>query len=276
METSSARDLIFAITVESHGKYSDTYEPREGDIEVLSAPEEMYFAPFQNYVNVLPAVDTFIEQLVEALEDFDEPVVAVFYGDHLPGVGLDPEMLATGDYYASRYVIWNNYGAEFDAPDLQAYRLSAELLRQMGISDGVMTKFHQAYPVDECGEEYLEKLQILEYDLLYGDQNAYGEAGAPEVTALQMGIEPVELESAVLEYGRLLVTGENFTEFSAVVADEEALETVFVDAQHIAVALDAAATEALPETICVAQLSPDGKELSRTAESPVERWRAHQ
>ena len=276
METSSARDLIFAITVESHGKYSDTYEPREGDIEVLSAPEEMYFAPFQNYVNVLPAVDTFIEQLVEALEDFDEPVVAVFYGDHLPGVGLDPEMLATGDYYASRYVIWNNYGAEFDAPDLQAYRLSAELLRQMGISDGVMTKFHQAYPVDECGEEYLEKLQILEYDLLYGDQNAYGEAGAPEVTALQMGIEPVELESAVLEYGRLLVTGENFTEFSAVVAGEEALETVFVDAQHIAVALDAAATEALPETICVAQLSPDGKELSRTDESPVERWRAHQ
>ena len=276
METSEGRDLIFAISVESHGKYSEIYVPQEGDIEVLSAPEEMYFAPFQNYVNVLPAVDEFIEQLVAALEDCDEPVVAVFYGDHLPGVGLDPEMLTTGDYYASRYVIWNNYGAKFEAPDMQAYRLSAELLRQLGISDGVMTKFHQAYPVDECGEEYLEKLQILEYDMLYGDQSAYGNAGAPAATDLQMGVAPVELESAVLEYGRLLVTGENFTEFSAVVSGEEALETVFVDAQHLAVSLDTTEAGELSGDVCVAQLSPDGKELSRTETCPVERWRAHQ
>ena len=276
METSEGRDLIFAISVESHGKYSEIYVPQEGDIEVLSAPEEMYFAPFQNYVNVLPAVDEFIEQLVAALEDCDEPVVAVFYGDHLPGVGLDPEMLTTGDYYASRYVIWNNYGAKFEAPDMQAYRLSAELLRQLGISDGVMTKFHQVYPVDECGEEYLEKLQILEYDMLYGDQSAYGNAGAPAATDLQMGVSPVELESAVLEYGRLLVTGENFTEFSAVVSGEEALETVFVDAQHLAVSLDTTEAGELSGDVCVAQLSPDGKELSRTETCPVERWRAHQ
>ena len=276
METSDARDLIFAISVESHGKYGDTYEPREGDIEVRSAPEEIYLAPFQNYINILPAVDEFIRQLVEALEDYDEPVVAIFYGDHLPGVGLDPDMLSTGDYYASRYVIWNNYGAEFEAPDMQAYRLSAELLRQMGISDGVMTKFHQSYPVEECGAEYLEKLQILEYDMLYGDQNAYGEAGAPAATRLQMGVEPVELSNATLEYGRLLVTGENFTEFSAVVSGEEMLETVFVDAQHIAVALDETEAGELSDSICVAQVSPDGKELSRTGECPVERWRAHQ
>ena len=172
MQTSQERDLIFAISVESHGKYSDTYEPESGDVGVLAAPEGIYLAPFQNYVNVIPAVDTFIEELVEALQAFDEPVVAIFYGDHLPGIGLDAEMLTTGDFYASRYVIWNNYGAEFVAEDMQAYRLSAELLRQLGISDGVMTRFHQSYPVDEVGEDYLEKLRILEYDMLYGDQEA--------------------------------------------------------------------------------------------------------
>ena len=139
-----------------------------------------------------------------------------------------------------------------------------------------MTKFHQAYPVDECGEEYLEKLQILEYDMLYGDQSAYGNAGAPAATDLQMGVAPVELESAVLEYGRLLVTGENFTEFSAVVSGEEALGTVFVDAQHLAVSLDTTEAGELSGDVCVAQLSPDGKELSRTETCPVERWRAHQ
>ena len=275
MESSEARDLIFAITVESHGKYGETYVAEPGDVEVLAAPEGIYLAPFQNYVNVIPAVDSFIEELIEAFEAYDEPVVAIFYGDHLPGLGLDPEMLTTGDYYASRYVIWNNFGAEFDAPDMQAYRLSAELLRQLGISGGVTAKFHQAYPVDECGEEYLDKLRILEYDMLYGDQKAYGEAGAPTATALQMGVEPVKAEGAVLEYGRLLVTGENFTEFSAVVAGEEALDTLFIDRQHIAVSMDADAAEEAGG-ICVAQLSPDGKELSRTAEIPVERRKGRQ
>lgn len=275
MRDSEERDLIFAITVESHGKYGETYDPEPGDVEVLAAPEGIYLALLQNYVNVIPAVDSFIEELIEAFEAYDEPVVAIFYGDHLPGLGLDPEMLSTGDYYASRYVIWNNFGAEFDAPDMQAYRLSAELLRQMGISGGVTAKFHQSYPAEECGEEYLDKLQILEYDMLYGDQKAYGEAGAPAATALQMGIEPITVSSAVLEYGRLLVTGENFTEFSAVVAGEDVLETVFIDRQHIAVPKEAGITEET-QSVCVAQQSPDGKELSRTAEVSIERRRGHQ
>ncbi len=264
METSQERDLIFAITVESHGKYSDTYEPESGDVGVLAAPEEIYLAPFQNYVNLIPAVDEFIEQLIGELEKFDEPVVAVFYGDHLPGIGLDENMLTTGDFYASRYVIWNNYGAEFDAQNMQAYRLSAELLRQLGISDGVMTRFHQAYPVDEDGEDYLEKLRILEYDMLYGDQEAYGDQGAPEPTQLQLGIEAVCTTSATVEYGRMLVEGENFTEFSVVYAGDEALETLYIDGGQLAVEMSASDAKELDAQISVAQCTADGKELSRS------------
>lgn len=270
MDSSDGQDMIFAISVESHGKYSDSYVYEEGDVEVLSAPEEIYLAPFQNYVNILPDVDVFIKELISALEQYDEPVVAILYGDHLPGVGLTPEMLSTGDFYASRYVIWNNYGAEFEAPDMQAYRLSAELLRQLGISDGVTTKFHQAYPIDEAGDEYLEKLQILEYDILYGNQDAYGEAGAPVATQLQMGIEPIEIENAVLEYGRLLVTGDGFTEFSAVITGDTKLDTVFIDHEHIAVSITGDAAKSLNDGICVAQINNDGAELSRTDVVQVE------
>ena len=262
MDTTEARDMVFAIAVESHGKYGDTYTPQEGDIQVLSAPEEIFLEPFCNYVNLIRPVDDFLAEVLDELAAYDEPVVAVIYGDHLPGVGLTPEMLKDGDFYASRYIIWNNYGAEFEAPDMQAYRLSAELLRQLGISGGVMTRFHQAYPVDESGDEYMKKLQILEYDILYGDQEAYGESGAPAPTQLQMGIEPVRTDRAVLEYGRLLVTGRNFTEFSTVIADDEALDTIFIDQEHIAVKIES--PEELGESICVAQINPDGVELSRT------------
>ena len=269
LETTQERDLIFAIGVESHGKYGETYTPEEGDIEVLSAPEELYIEPFRNYVNIIRPVDEFLGSITEALEAYDEPVVMVMYGDHLPGVGLTQEMLSDGDLYASKYIIWNNYGAEFEAPDMQAYRLSAELLRQLGVTDGVMNKFHQAYPVDETGEEYLQKLQILEYDMLYGDQETYGEAGAPEPTDLQMGIEPIRVESAVLEYGRLLVTGENFTEYSAVVAGESVLDTVFIDTQHIAVQVARGGDAEFAQSIAVAQINNDGAELGRTEEISV-------
>jgi len=273
METTGEQDLIFAIAVESHGKYSDIYTSEIGNVEVLAAPEEIYLEPFKNYVNVIRPVDAFLGEILEAFENYDEPIVAVIYGDHLPGIGLAPEMLKNGDLYASKYIIWNNYGAEFEAQDMQAYRLSAELLRQLGIADGVMTKFHQAYPVDEDGEEYLEKLQILEYDMLYGDQGTYGEGGAPEPTRLQMGIEPIAIESAVLEYGRLLVTGKNFTEYSEVVSGAEILDTVFIDDEHIAVFVERGGDEAFAQNIAVAQINTDGNELSRTAEVPVEKIR---
>ena len=270
LETTDGQDLIFTIGVESHGKYGETYVAEPGDIEVLSAPEEIYLEPFRNYVNLIRPVDDFIAEILREFEGYDEPIVAVIYGDHLPGIGMTPEMVEDGDLYASKYVIWNNYGAEFEAKDMQAYRLGAELLRQLDIEGGVVQRFHQAYPVDEAGEEYLEKLEILEYDMLYGDQGTYGEAGAPEPTQLQMGIEPIALEHAMVEYGRLMVTGTNFTEYSVVVAGEETLDTVFIDHEHVAVLLEPIRDGVLDEGVCVAQINSDGVELSRTETIPVE------
>ena len=269
LKTTDERDLIFAISVESHGKYGETYTPAEDDIEVIAAPEEIFLAPFQNYVNVIPSVDRFLDEILRALDSYPEPVAAVIYGDHLPGLGLTADMLTTGDLYASQYVIWNNYGAEFEAPDMQAYRLSAELLRQLGISDGVMTRFHQAYPVYEDGGEYQEKLQILQYDMLYGDQEIYSASGAPESTVLQMGVEPITLSSAIREYGRLMVTGEHFTEFSRIAVEDKILDTVYIDANHIAAIAE---DSLLQETgrIAVAQINSDGTELSRTEEIEIQ------
>lgn len=263
MQNSEEPDLIFAISVESHGKYPETYEYTEGDIEVLSLPEGAYLAPFQNYVNVIDEVDDFVEEIITALDAYDEPTVVIIYGDHLPALGLEAEMLTTGDLYASRYVIWNNYGAEFEAEDMQAYRLSAELLRQLGISDGILTKLHQSYPVDEEGEEYLTKLQTLEYDLLYGEKGAYGEKGPYQPTALQLGAGDVTIESAEIEYGRMLVTGDGFTEFSKVIWNDTVVDTLFIDRQHVIVAVNDNTTF---DRFCIAQINGDGKEIGRSAE----------
>lgn len=261
--TTDARDLIFCVAVESHGKYGETYEPQDGDIAVLAAPETIPLAPLQNYVNALRGTDVFLSSLIRALVRFDEPTIVVAYGDHLPALELENDMLSTGSAYATRYVIWNNFGGSFEAPDLEAYRLSASLLKQLGFSGGVVTKLHQSADPAEAGEEYLQKLEMLEYDMLYGDQEAFSGEYPYQPTDMRMGSRAVAVGGAALEYRRLLVTGENFTEFSVIVAGEQALDTLFVDAQHIVARVD---DPAAVGRFCVAQVARDGTELGRTAE----------
>ena len=263
LQTTDARDLVFCVAVESHGKYAETYEYQDGDIEVLEAPEAVPLAPLQNYVNAVRGTDAFLMSLIRALVRFDEPTIVVAYGDHLPALDLENDMLSTGSVYATRYVVWNNFGGAFEAPDLQAYRLSANLLKQLGFSGGVVTKLHQSVDASEEGDAYREKLQVLEYDMLYGDQEAFDGEYPYEPTDMALGSRAITVAGADLNYRRLLVTGENFTEFSAVVVGDQVIDTLYIDPQHIAARIDDALSF---DRFCVAQIARDGTELSRTAE----------
>ncbi len=216
-------------------------------------------APFQNFVNILTATDEFLGALVRQLSQFQEPTILVVYGDHLPALELENDMLTTGNIYASRYVIWNNFGASLEAP--QAYRLGANLFKQLGFNNGVINKYHQAADPGDTSEEYLNKLEMLEYDLLYGDQEAYGGEFPYVETELMMGSVPITIEDASLEYGRLLVTGENFTEYSSIVVNDQLLETAYIDAEHIIAKIDGQVNF---DSFCVAQVNRDGVSLSRT------------
>ena len=262
LDSTDTRDMVFCVAVETHGKYADTYEPKDGDIEVLALPEQIPLAPFQNFVNALPGSDNFLRKLTLALLKFDEPTILVAYGDHLPALELENELLTTGSIYASRYVIWNNFGGQFEAPDLQAYRLNANLLKQLGFSGGVVAKLHQSVDAGETGEEYLGKLEMLEYDMLYGDREAFAGEFPYERTDMTLGSREIAVADAQREYHRLLVTGEHFTEFSKIIVDDQALETLYIDSSHIVAPLD---DGTVVERFCVAQIGKDGTELGRTA-----------
>ena len=272
LKGTEGRDMVLCITVESHGKYSDVYEPQPGDIEVLSLPEEIPLAPFQNYVNVLRATDAFLGRLIVELMSFEEPTVVVAYGDHLPALELTADLLTTDSIYATQYVIWNNFGHKFEAPDMQAYRLSAHLLSQLGMSGGVITRLHQsADPTDES-EEYLARLEMLEYDVFYGDQQAFDGESPYAPTDMRLGSRTIAVSGADMAYHRLLVTGEGFNEFSRIVLDGQLMDTLFVDSEHVVARVQQSdnpigtQTEALTfDEVAVAQVNSDGVELSRTA-----------
>lgn len=266
LDATEERDFVFAITVESHGKYEDTYTYTEGDPEIISLPEQISRERFANYLHLIHATDEFVGELVSTLRMYDEPVVCVFYGDHLPGLDLTADILTTDNLYASRYIVWNNFGADFDAPDLQAYRVSANLLKQLGMPGGVMSKYHQSADLTpEPGSEYFENLELLEYDLLYGDQSAY-ENGPYAPVELTMGTVPIAISSVSHQYGRLLVNGQNFTEYSTIFIDGTAYPTAFVSSTQVIAIVP---RETPVSSVCVAQLTSDGTELGRTAEFAV-------
>ena len=170
-------------------------------------------------------------------------------------------MLTTNNLYASRYIIWNNYGTEFEAPNVQAYRVSANLLKQLGIPGGLITKYHQAADPTDADQTYLDNLEVLEYDVLYGDKSAYEGENPYPVIDMTMGCVPIEISSVSRRYGRVLVNGANFTECSVIELDGESYPTAFINSAQI-VAIVPRTTEV--HQVSVVQKTADGVEMSRT------------
>ena len=125
----------------------------------------------------------------------------------------------------------------------------------------MISKYHQSADPGETGEAYLSRLELLQYDMLYGDMEAY-EGQSPYLPAsMTMGSVPVTITDAAQEYHRLLVTGENFNEFSAILIDGQPVETAFIDETHIV-----ARTTAPVTTFAVAQIAKDNTILYKTPE----------
>ena len=263
LETTSGRDFVFTVTVQSHGKYPNT--PVEGldGIEVLSAPETVDRIMLQNYVNELSQVDAFIGALIEALEGFDEPTVLVLYGDHLPALGIENAGLKTGDMFQTTYILWNNFGLDMEGGDLQAFQLSAHVLGQLNIHTGILTRFHQNFGPDCEEEDYLSFLRVLEYDMLYGDHNIYAGASPYQPTDLKLGTVPIVCESYTYDpaTATISVYGQNFTTYSDIIIDGQRKNAVFADETRLIARANGVTGDSL---VCVGQFTREGEELGRS------------
>lgn len=271
LESTEGRDFVFAVTVGTHGKYpTDTLlkcASQDDSVRVIDPGAYFNQTQLQNYLNIARYMDDYLADLLKTLATYDEPIVCVLYGDHLPALDWDETCLDSGDLFATQYFIWNNYGEKFEAPDIQAYRLSANVLLQLGIEDGVLFTYHQSADIDDEGVGYLTELEILEYDLLYGERDVYDGEDPYEATELRLGIDDIIINNVNYRYGRLMVKGEGFNEFSKIMIDGEAQPTVYVDTHTLAMVMEEFPEDA--ESLAVAQISKEYIELSRTGEYPM-------
>lgn len=262
IESTDEQDFVFCVTVQSHGHY-----PTEQVLEETAIadylPDDASYWSLDYYIQEIAKVDAFLADLIASFEACDEPTVLVLYGDHLPSVGLTHEDLSNGSLYQTEYVLWNNYSAllsHISDRDLHAYQLSAYVTNLISLHSGDISRLHQAQLSGLLPEEvdYMNTLQLLEYDMLYGDNSYHDGVNPYTPTQMQMGLSPIRITSLQESDGALIVRGTGFTDHSEVFYHEQQIPTVYI-APDLLVATD------LPEDgapVSVCQIASDQVLLS--------------
>ena len=84
----------------------------------------------------------------------------------------------------------------------------------------------------------MNKLETLQYDLLYGDRYAYHGVDLYPASDLTMGIRDVVIDRAYLYNGRVHIYGENFTPWSKVYVNGDKVNTTYESGQVLTINAD--------------------------------------
>ena len=231
MDTTEQQDFVFTVSVQGHGNYPETQVIENPKIKVEGIEDEALKNKWEYYVNQVYEMDQFVGDLIKAVEERNEPSVVVFYGDHLPTMGLKAEDLKSRYLYNTNYVIWDNIGLQKDDKNIPAYQLMSEVLNRLDIHSGTVFNYHQQR---KGTKNYLSDLELLQYDILYGKQYVYNGKAPITEGHMVMGIRNVSLSSIVpqLNSGYSLY-GENFTKYSRVYVNGEKQKSSFLNNTRI-------------------------------------------
>ncbi len=175
LEATEERDFVFAVSVQSHGKYPEKPYNVKQPVKITGGiKDEVRKVGLEYYINQLYEMDQFVNSLVSTMQNYNEPTVIVFYGDHLPAINFEESQLENADLYETEYVIWSNYTLpKVEDEYLYAYQLNSRATELIGIKGNYINSLHRYYKNDKNNKKYRNELQTLIYDELYGERYAY-------------------------------------------------------------------------------------------------------
>ena len=229
LNSTEQQDFVFGISVEGHGDYPEEKVLENPAIQVLGIEDEGLKNSWEYFVHHLNKTDQFIADLIAQLEKRGEPTVLVLYGDHLPTMDLKASDLTSRYLFNTNYVIWDNMGLQEQDQTLSTYQLMSEVFDRLDIHSGTIFNYHQTR---RQTRHYLEELELLQYDMLYGKRYVYGgKQNAPTVDGeFQMGIKDVTLSNVEMgPDGIYIFYGENMTASSKIYLNGEKQKTTFIN-----------------------------------------------
>lgn len=237
LDATPQQDFVYTITVQGHGAYPTEKVIENPEISVTGAATEEANNEWEYYVNEIHEVDKFIANLTTMLSQRDEKTVVVFFGDHLPTMGLEDSDMKSGSIFKTRYITWNNFGMEKVDRDITSFQLLAAVTDQLGIHEGTMFRLHQNNNFQDV-DTYTEDMNLLQYDILYGKKYAYGQKDLYPASDLVMGVQDVVIDDLSVDGNILYLTGQNFTRWSKVFVNDEKVSTTYIDGTHLKISLN--------------------------------------
>lgn len=266
--TPNQPDFTYAITVQGHGAYPTERVLENPAITVSGAATQEENYAWEYYMNQLHEVDKFIGDLIDMLSVRDEKTMVVFFGDHLPTMGLTEEQMATGSLFQTKYISWNNFGLANITQDLTSYQLLSYMLDQADIHEGTMVSLHQANNY-LASERYDQTMELLQYDILYGKRYAYNQQDLYPASDLVMGTADISLTTLTPNGESLYVDGANFTPWSRVFVNGQKVSTTFISSCRLQIDMDS-----IPEgdsSIVVNQMGSSDTIFRSSNEQPYHR-----
>ncbi len=209
--------FLFGLSMENHQPYfGQRYEESSGLEYACGTLNEVGMETVDNLLHGLRDADAALGALVEYFEKSNEPTIIVFWGDHLPGLNTgyggdtlysllgyvnddntkDWDSATMKKMHTTRYLVWNNYGAEFDMPDeMSTLAMGTHLLDWAGIKKPLyyhwvdtaladMLLYRQrlfvpadgeALPMPPANNAVARDYGNLVYDIVYGQGYISGE-----------------------------------------------------------------------------------------------------
>lgn len=262
LNSTENQDFIYTITVQCHGKYPETVIDENQTITMEGEDDPAVKNQYEYYINQVKEEDQFIADLLDELSNYDEDVVVVLYGDHLPTFDMSDDDLNDGTLYQTEYLLWSNFDMDVVHKDYNTYQIGAVVLGRLGFDNGLLTKLHQNYMNED---DYQEKLELLQYDMLYGKHYVYNGTIPYSKTSLHMGKPGYDayIKSVNNPDENVYVHGGNFNEWSFVYINGSKTETEFISDGTLAVK-DYRLKEG--DRIVVRQLAGGTSKLSKTEE----------
>ena len=235
LEYTDKRDLIFGLAVQTHGSYSNEYQNADSKVKVTGKYEQNKLNQIQDFIDDLVMVDNMVGNLVEYVENLDEPTILAVYSDHLPSLDLVNENIEEKEKYTTEYFICDNMGLKKEDKNIEAYELSTEILNKINMEGGVMNKFHNAY---KNKPDYNKNLELIQYDIISGNKYIYNDKKIYQKTNIKLGIEDISIEDIKLESDKIIVTGKGFNEFSKIYVDDKPIETNYISNRELVGSID--------------------------------------
>lgn len=265
MDSTKEKDLVCTVSVQAHSRYPSDRNDSSWPCKITKSEgiTERQKKEIEYYAEQVREMDQFIADLNKSVEqrkkETGEDTLIVYYTDHMPRISY----LFDGDEIMPRYRAPYTFYATYDLEkeklpeNFASYQLAYKAMEYAEVGYGPMEKFHK-YMSDE--KDYMKKLELVQYDLLFGKRYYLKESEKQKKNNIKMGVKDITIDEIKKEGNKYVIKGENFTPKSVLFVNDKMVDSKFIDSGSIET------NEKINKSdeVCLKQLGKYNAELSST------------